>query len=175
MVSSSDSQILSEKSGRRCQGLEFSLVFLERFMLILWCGWTPPVIELSTYALEALRKDGEFILYHGRGKETASRVLVLSPVAEYPAPESLKRLEHEYSLREELDSSWAARPIAMARQGERLVLVLEDPGGEPWHRLLGERMDLGRFLRLASNLAGDRVSSTSEASSTRTSNRPTFS
>ena len=116
-------------------------------------GWTPPVIELSTYALEALRKDGEFILYRGRGKENASRVLVLSPVAEYPTPESLKRLEHEYSLREELDSSWAARPIAMARQGERLVLVLEDPGGEPLHRLLGEPMDLCRFLRLASNLA----------------------
>jgi len=51
----------------------------------------------------------------GRSKRDASRVLVLSPVAEYSAPERLKRPEHEYSPREELDPAWAARPIAIAR------------------------------------------------------------
>ena len=54
----------------------------------------------------------------GRSKRDASRVLVLSPVAEYSAPERLKRPEHEYSPREELDpawAAWAARPIAIAR------------------------------------------------------------
>jgi hypothetical protein len=68
------------------------------------------VIELSRDALEPLRKDEEFILYPGRWKDNASRTLVLLPIAEYPAPERLKRLEHEYSLREELDSAWAVRP-----------------------------------------------------------------
>jgi hypothetical protein len=61
------------------------------------------MIELSKYVLEALRKDEEFILYRGRSKDEASQVLVLSPVAEYSTPESLKRLEHECSFREELD------------------------------------------------------------------------
>jgi hypothetical protein len=61
------------------------------------------VIDLSRYVLEALWKDEEFILYRGRSKDDASGVLVLSPVLRYPRPESLKRLEHEYSLREELD------------------------------------------------------------------------
>jgi hypothetical protein len=36
-----------------------------------------------------------------------------------------------------------------------MVLVLEDPGGELLDRLLGKPMELGRFLRLAINLAAD--------------------
>jgi hypothetical protein len=64
------------------------------------------VTELSKYIFEALRKDQELILYRGRSKRNASRVLVLSPVAKYSGPERLKRLEHEYSLREELDPFW---------------------------------------------------------------------
>ena len=100
------------------------------------------MIELSRYVFEALRKDEEFILYRGRSKDDASQVLVLSPVAEYPTPESLKRLEHEYSLREELDPAWAARPIAMARHWDRTVLVLEDPGGVPLDQLLGQPIGL---------------------------------
>ena len=52
------------------------------------------MIELSKYVLEALRKDKEFNLYRGRSKDDVSQILVLSPVAEYPAPESLKRLEY---------------------------------------------------------------------------------
>ena len=63
------------------------------------------MIELSRYVFETLRKDEEFILYRGQSKDDASQVLVLSPAVEYPTPESLKRLEHEYSLKEELDSS----------------------------------------------------------------------
>ena len=62
------------------------------------------MIELSNCVFEALRKDKEFILSRGRSKDDAPRVLVLSPVAEHPQPESLKRLEHEYSLRETLES-----------------------------------------------------------------------
>jgi len=121
------------------------------------------VIELSRYTLEVLRKDGEFILYRGRSKEDRSPVLVVSPVAEHPTPESLKRLDHEYSLREELHPAWAARPRAMARHGDRTVLVLEDSGGMPLDRVLGQplershalapRGDLAFFLRLAIGLS----------------------
>jgi serine/threonine protein kinase len=85
------------------------------------------VIELSRYVLEELRKDEEFILYRAQGQDDP--VLVLSPAAEYPRPESLKRLEQECSLKEELDLAWAARPIGLARNWDRIVLVLEDPGG----------------------------------------------
>jgi serine/threonine protein kinase len=111
------------------------------------------VIELSRYALEAVRKDEEFILYRGRSQGDLARILVLSPIAEYPTPESLKRLEHEYSLREELDPAWSARPIAMARHLGRMVLELEDPGGIPLDQLLGYPLDLEPSLRLALSLS----------------------
>jgi PAS domain S-box-containing protein len=140
------------------------------------------VIELSRYVYEALRKDEEFILYRGRSEDdelhaafascgaplilgeanvsqeprrsvSRSRVLVLSPFAVYPRADSLKRLEHAYSLRDELDLTWATRPIAMARCWERTVLVLEDPGGVPLDQLLGQPLELAFSLRLAISLA----------------------
>jgi serine/threonine protein kinase len=111
------------------------------------------VIELSTHVFEVLRKDEEFILYRGRSASDASQVLVFSPVAAHPAPESLKQLEHECSLREALDPAWAVRPIAMVRHSDRTVLVLEDPGGVPLDQLLGQPLDLASSLRLAIGLS----------------------
>jgi serine/threonine protein kinase len=112
------------------------------------------VIELSKYIFEALQKDEEFILYRGRSKDDGTQILALSPVLEYPAPESLKRLEHAYFLREELDHAWAARPIAMARHWDRTVLVLEDPGGVPLSQFLSHPLDIALALRLAVSLSG---------------------
>jgi PAS domain S-box-containing protein len=111
------------------------------------------VIELSKYTLDTLRNDKEFNLYHGWSADDSSQILVLSPVAEYPAPEILKRLEHEYALREELDPAWAARPIEIARHWDRTVLVLEDPGGVPLDQLLGGPLDLAFSLRVAVGLS----------------------
>jgi PAS domain S-box-containing protein len=99
------------------------------------------MIELSSWEYEALRADGEFTLYRARQDGALSTVLVLKPVSEHPSRESLVRLEHEYSLREELDLEWAVRPIGLTHHWGRTVLVLEDPGGEP----------LDRFLRAACN------------------------
>jgi PAS domain S-box-containing protein len=123
------------------------------------------VLELPRYVLEALRKDEEFILYRGRSQDDTSQVLVLSPVAEYPRPESLKRLEHAYSLKDELDPARSARPIGLARHWDRIVLVLEDPGGNPLDQFDGfgetrpngappaHALDLGFCLRVGVNLA----------------------
>jgi serine/threonine protein kinase len=112
------------------------------------------VIELSKYSLNTLRNDKEVNFYRGWSEEEISQILVLSPGSEYPAPEILKRLEHEYSLREELDSAWAARPIEIARHWDRTVLVLEDPGGVPLDQLLGEQLNLEFSLRVAVDLSG---------------------
>ena len=103
------------------------------------------MIELSRYILEALRKDAEFILYRARSKDDGTQLLVLSPAGEHPRPESLKRLEHEYFLKEALDPRIAARPIEIARDLERTILVLEDPGGVPLDQLLGQPL-ARRFL-----------------------------
>jgi PAS domain S-box-containing protein len=110
------------------------------------------VIELSRYVLEALRRDEEFILYRGRRQDDVCQILVLSPVADHPTPESLRRLEHECSFKEALDPAWSARPIAVARHSDRAVLELQDPGGMPLDQLLSSPLDLASFLRLAISL-----------------------
>ena len=112
------------------------------------------MIELSKYTLDTLRNDKELNLYRGWSENDNSQILVLSPRAEYPAPEILKRLEHEHALREELDSAWAARPIEIARHWDRTVLVLEDPGGVPLDQLIGEQLNLAFSLRVAVGLSG---------------------
>ncbi len=111
------------------------------------------MIELSRYVFETLREDGEFALCRGRSDGELPSILLVAPVSEYPALGSLERLEHEYSLRGELDSDWAVRPLTLARREGQTMLILEDPGGEPLDRLLGQPMELTRFLRFAVGLA----------------------
>ena len=69
-------------------------------------------MELSQYVLEALRKDDEFVLYRGEhsNQPGSPSVLLLAPASMQPALATLKKIEHEYSLRDELDSAWALRP-----------------------------------------------------------------
>jgi predicted ATPase/GAF domain-containing protein len=113
-------------------------------------------MDLSEYKLEPLNRDGERILYrgvHASPADALPRVLVVAPAGEYSSPETLARIEHEYSLAAELDPQWAVQPLGLARQQGRTVLVLDDPGGEPLDRLLGKPMEVGAFLRLAIGIA----------------------
>jgi serine/threonine protein kinase len=109
------------------------------------------VTELSSYVFSELR-EGELTLYRGSG-EGLDPILLVAPVGEYFSQESLQRLEHEYGLRDELDADWAALPLALAPRDGRMSLVLEDPGGEPLHRLLGRPLGVTTFLRIAVPLA----------------------
>src|SRR5262245_1051521 len=79
-------------------------------------------------------------------------MLLLAPAQDYVSPVTLARLEHEYSLAGELDPRWAARPITLGRHDGRIVLALEDPGGEPLSRLFGKPIELSAFLNLAIGL-----------------------
>ena len=80
-------------------------------------------------------------------------LLVLAPASERPAPATLRKMEHEFSLKAELDRAWAVQPLALTPYQGRSMLLLEDPGGEPLDELLGAPMELGLFLRLAWPLA----------------------
>src|SRR5229473_1253909 len=109
------------------------------------------MMDLTGYELETLRDSGEFVLSRARPLGNAVPVLVL--VAERPASESLKRLEHEYALAADLDPKWAARPLALARHNGNAALVLDDSGSEPLDLVLSRPLELTRFLRLAISLA----------------------
>ena len=113
--------------------------------------------ECSEYVLETLAESGERTLYRGRRHGNPLPVLVVALAAECPSPQGLRRIEHEYSLRTELDPAWAARPLEVTRHDGRTMLVLMDLGGEPLDRVLnrgeGQPIELTRFLRIAIGLA----------------------
>src|SRR5579864_3012350 len=110
-------------------------------------------MDLSDYILDTLHRRGEFVLFRGRGRRGKNprppSILVLMPRSEHAQPESVRMLEHEYSLRSELDLAWAVPPLDITQHEGRTVLILGDPGGVPLAQLVGTPMEMGRFLRIA--------------------------
>jgi PAS domain S-box-containing protein len=109
-------------------------------------------VAYSDGSSQVLWEDGERVFSRGwRLDDNGNRlaVLLVAPATDHPSRTSLDRFTHEYELKDELDGAWAARPVALMRDTDRTVLVLDDPGGEPLDRLLGGPMEVGRFLRLA--------------------------
>src|SRR6266849_3444840 len=117
----------------------------------------PSITEPSEYVLAPVREGPDLTLYRGRQRGNAAPVLAIALTAEHPSPQSLRRLEHEYSLAAELDPAWAAKPLALTRHEGRTILVLKDPGGEPLDLVLerdqGRPLDLTRVLHIAVGLA----------------------
>ena len=111
------------------------------------------VAASSGHALEILWEDGEFVLSRGVWDGEGLPLLAAMPSSAQPSSETLARLQHAYSLREELDPSWAARPVRLEPHQGRLTLLSEDPGGEPLLRLLGRPLEIMSFLRLAIGIA----------------------
>ena len=102
--------------------------------------------------IQVLLEDGERLFCRARRKNGDGgwgSTLAVLPSAEHPSPAMLDRFAHEHGLRNELDAAWSARPLELRRAGGRILLLLEDPGGEPLERLVGEPMEAGDFLRLA--------------------------
>ena len=103
-----------------------------------------------------LWKDGDLVFRRGWApSDTGQRraVLIVLPADEPPSRSSLERLTHEYKLKDQLDAPWAVRPLDLVREAGRLALVLDDVDGEPLDRLLGDAMDIGRFLGIALAIA----------------------
>jgi PAS domain S-box-containing protein len=99
---------------------------------------------------QVLWEDGERVFCRRNShRDDTTLVLAVLPAAEHPTPATLDRLAHEYGLKQELDGAWAVRPLELIREGGRITLVLEDPGGEPLERLLGAPLETDHFLRLA--------------------------
>jgi len=107
-------------------------------------------------SLEILSEDGGLVLARGwrEGEGGGKDVLIVLPASEQPTQTILDRIAHEYSFKDELDSTWAVLPLELTRdRGGKLILVLEDPGGELLGGLLGTPMEVGLFLRLAVGVA----------------------
>ena len=106
--------------------------------------------------LQVLSEDGGLAFFRGWRDTAEGRrngVLVALPVSEQPTPTALDRLAHEYSFKDELDSTWSVRPLELVRDRGQSILVLEDSGGELLGGLLGAPMEVGRFLPIAAGVA----------------------
>lgn len=105
-------------------------------------------------AFQVVRREGQRFFCRNWHDDVDLRPwLETLPLTDLEPPGNLQRLAHEFSLKDDLDSKWAARPLAFIREHGRSVLLLEDPSGEPLDSLLGDPMDAGTFLRLAVALA----------------------
>src|SRR5258707_12768911 len=109
-------------------------------------------IAYSGGSSQVLWEDGERVFSRGwRLDDNGNRlaVLLVAAAADRLSRSRLDRLAHELSLKDELDAAWAVRPLKVERgSGRTMLLVLEDPGGEPLARLLGSPLDVGGFLAL---------------------------
>ena len=75
--------------------------------------------------------------------------LAVQPNAEDPTQDTIKRLSHEFGLKEHLRSEWALRPIELLRNRGRTLLVLESTVARPLEQMIGEGLPIGKFLQVA--------------------------
>jgi PAS domain S-box-containing protein len=108
---------------------------------------------LSALQLDVVRRDPPFVLYRARAKGASGTMLALAPAGRDPSSAALSRLQHEYSLRSELDAGWAVRALDLVLVDGVPMLLLEDPRGESLDRLVGRPMALTRFLRIGVGLS----------------------
>ena len=97
---------------------------------------------------QVLWNDGDRLFCRLR-RPDGTRVLLMQPANEQPAPTTVDRLAHEFGLRDELEGSWALQPQALERFNGKPRLVLSDPGGQPLSALLVSPLGIETCLELA--------------------------
>ena len=100
-------------------------------------------------------RDGERSLYKISTNEAGGKRYAYAPslsTGGHPTPEGIDRLKHEFGLKDYLESEWAVRPLELIRDRGRILLLVDYRGEE---RLdgMGRPLEVGRFLRMAVELA----------------------
>lgn len=118
-----------------------------------------PFSKLTAHGMDnfEILSEDEGLLF-GRGWRAGpggehKEVLIALPSSDHPASATLGRLAREYSIRNELDSAWAVKPLELVRDSGQNILVLADPGGELLNGLLGAPMAMEHFLPIAVGVA----------------------
>lgn len=103
--------------------------------------------------LERLFESSRSIVERARRQTDGTSVILKRPNAEFPSPDELARLRHEYRLGRAIDVEGVVTFLGLERYRNSFAIVMEDIGGESLmrnHR--GRPMALRQFLELAIQL-----------------------
>jgi predicted ATPase/signal transduction histidine kinase/GAF domain-containing protein len=106
-------------------------------------------MDLQRQLMEGLQENSGLALYRARSPDSSASFLVRMPVSSGIDRTLLARLERELTLSVSLDGDWAILPIRMIQHGDRPALKLNDPGGQPFDRLIGKPCPIASFLAYA--------------------------
>ncbi|MFH1530852.1 MAG: protein kinase [Pseudomonadota bacterium] len=106
--------------------------------------------DLPGYRIaERVYQGAETEVYRGLQLETRRVVMVKVLAADYPSPDQVARLTHEYEVTRGLEIDGVVRVLALERFRNSLALITEDFGGESLRELLdGGRPDLAETLAI---------------------------
>ncbi|MCT7982405.1 AAA family ATPase [Laspinema sp. A4] len=117
---------------------------------------THPQISLSIpgYQItEDIQLGSKTLIYRALRKSDQKPVILKALASEYPTPEELARLKHEYEITHNLPINRLIKPFAIEPVHNTLMLVFEDEGGQSLKQvLLAEKLNLETFLKIAIQL-----------------------
>ncbi|TCP58968.1 putative ATPase [Tumebacillus sp. BK434] len=94
------------------------------------------------------------VIYRGRAADGGQTAILKAMKTEYPPLQDVIRWRREYEIAAGLDCDGIVRPLTLCEQGNGVVLVLEDFGGQSLaHLLRQKRLNLTQFLDIAISLA----------------------
>ncbi|MCV6638873.1 AAA family ATPase [Candidatus Albibeggiatoa sp. nov. NOAA] len=113
------------------------------------------MIELDGYSItEEVYSDNKVLIYRGLQKPNAKPVILKTLNTEYPSPEEINQIQHEYDITRQLNLTGSVRPYGLAKHQNRLILVLEDIGGDSLRNVIADRrINIETFLKIAMQLA----------------------
>ena len=108
-------------------------------------------LEIPDYhILQTLYESGQSLVYRGQRKIDQHPVILKILKAVHPTAAEVARFKHEYDILTNLNVPGAVKAYALKTEQNRLIMVLEDFGGESVAQLLRVRkLDLSEFLDLA--------------------------
>jgi len=108
---------------------------------------------------EVIHEGINTIIYRGTSHSNQQKVILKILKEDYPTLDAITRLKHEYKITENLDLEAVVKILRLETEQNRLVLVLEDFGGESLKQALYNRkLELLEFLNIAVQLAKALVS-----------------
>lgn len=113
------------------------------------------MIELEDYTItEEVYSDNKVLIYRGYQQSTSTPIILKTLNTEYPSPDEISQIQHEYELIRQLHLTGSVRPYQLLKHQNRFVLVLEDIGGDSLRNVIADRrINIETFLKIAMQLA----------------------